>query len=39
VKQFAEDSGAAFHDLGDSEDIADLVAKGSAPLLAPVDDR
>ncbi len=39
AKQFAEDSGAAFHDLGESEDAAELVAKGLSPLLAPVDDR
>jgi hypothetical protein len=39
VKQFAADSGAAFHDLGESKDAPDLVAKELAPLLAPVDAR
>ena len=39
VKQFAEDSGAAFHDLGESGNVPSLVAKGLAPLLAPVDAR
>jgi len=39
VKQFAADSGAAFHDLGESQDVPGLVAKELAPLLAPVDAR
>jgi hypothetical protein len=37
VKQFAEESGAAFHDLGESREVPSLVAKELAPLLAPVD--
>jgi hypothetical protein len=39
VKQFAEESGAAFHDLGEGADIPALIAKELAPLIAPVDGR